>query len=65
MIYNKIINYCNENGLSISAFEKKCGLANGTVGKWKDGGNPSLETLQKIVSATGISIEKWMKESEG
>ena len=65
MIYNKIIKYCNENSLSVSAFEKKCGLANGTVGKWKDGGNPSLETLQKIVSATGISIEKWMKESEG
>ena len=65
MIYNRIINYCNQNSLSVSAFEKKCGLANGTVGKWRDGGNPSLETVQKIVSATGISIEEWMKESEG
>ena len=64
MIYNKIMDYCNKNSLSVSAFEKKCGIANGTVGKWKDGGNPSLETLQKIVSATGISIEEWMKESE-
>ena len=65
MIYNKIMYYCNQNSLSVSAFEKKCGIANGTVGKWKDGGNPSLETLQKIVSTTGISIEEWMKESEG
>lgn len=65
MIYNKIMKYCNENGLSVSAFEKKCGIANGTVGKWKDGGNPSLETLQKIVSATGIPIEEWTRESEG
>lgn len=64
LIYNKIIKYCNENSLSISAFEKKCGLANGTVGKWKDGGNPSLETLHKIVLATGIPIDEWMKESE-
>lgn len=64
MIYNKIMNYCNENNLSVSAFEKKCGLANGTVGKWKDGGNPSLETLQKIVLATGIPIEEWMKKLE-
>ena len=64
MIYNKIMDYCNQNRLSVSAFEKKCGLANGTVGKWKDGGNPSLETLQKIVSATGIPIEEWTKESE-
>ena len=57
------MNYCNQNRLSVSAFEKKCGLANGTVGKWKDGGNPSLETLQKIVSATGVPIAEWMKES--
>ena len=65
MIYNKIMKYCNENSLSVSAFEKKCGLANGTVGKWKDKGNPSFETLQKIVSATGVPISEWMKESEG
>ena len=65
LIYKKIMDYCNQNSLSVSAFEKKCGLTNGTVGKWKDGGNPSLETLQKIVSATGIPIEEWMKESEG
>lgn len=64
LIYNKIIKYCNENSLSVSAFEKKCGLANGTVGKWKDGGNPSLETLHKIVLATCIPIDEWMKESE-
>lgn len=64
LIYNKIIKYCNENSLSVSAFEKKCGLANGTVGKWKDGGNPSLETLHKIVLTTGIPIDEWMKESE-
>ena len=57
------MNYCNQNRLSVSAFEKKCGIANGTVGKWKDGGNPSLETLQKIVSATGVPIAEWMKES--
>ena len=55
------MNYCNQNSLSVSAFEKKCGIANGTVGKWKDGGNPSLETLQKIVVATDIPIEEWMK----
>ena len=64
MIYNKIMDYCNKNSLSVSAFEKKCGLANGTVGKWKDGGNPSLDTLQKIVLTTGIPIDEWMKESE-
>lgn len=64
MIYQKIIGYCKKNNISIAAFEKKCGIGNGTIGKWKDGGNPSLETLQKIVSITGIPIEEWTKESE-
>lgn len=61
MIYKKIIDYCSKNNLSVYAFEKKCGLSNGTVNGWKNGGNPSLETLQKIVSATGIPIEEWAK----
>ena len=65
LIYKKIISYCEKNNISISAFEKKCGIGNGTIGKWKGGGNPSLETLQKIVSETGIPIEEWAKESEG
>ena len=64
MIYKKIIEYCQRQNLTIAAFEKMCGLSNGTVGKWKDKGNPSLETLQKIVSATGISAEEWMNESD-
>lgn len=63
MVYQKIIEYCERNGLSISAFEKKCRLANGTVSGWKDGGNPSLSTLQKIVIATNIPIEKWVESS--
>lgn len=65
MIYNKIINYCNKNNLSISAFEKKCEIGNGTIGRWKSESNPSLDTLQKIATVTGIPIEEWIKESEG
>lgn len=62
MVYPKVIKYCKENNLSISAFEKKCGLSNGTVSGWKENGEPSLMSLQKIVSATGIKAEEWLKE---
>ena len=37
MIYKKIIRYCEENNISISAFEKKCKIGNGTIGKWEKG----------------------------
>lgn len=64
MVYRKITEYCKENHLSISAFEKLCGIGNGTVGKWEQGSNPSYETLQKIVRATSIPIEELLKDEE-
>lgn len=63
-VYGKIFRYCYENDLTIMAFEKLCGLSNGSVSKWKNGGYPSIFTLQKISAATGIPIEKWLAESE-
>ena len=62
MFYLKVVGYCDKNNLSISGFEKKCGLTNGTVSGWKNGGSPSLTTLKKIAEATKIPISKWAKE---
>lgn len=60
MFYQKVIDYCTKNNISVMAFEQKCGLGNGAVGKWKNGGNPSLGTLEKISKATKISVNKWL-----
>ena len=61
MIYEKIVAYCKENNMSIMAFEKMCGLANGVIGKWEnDKLKPSLSSLSKIVEATGIPIAEWL-----
>lgn len=62
MIYEKIVSYCKEHNISIMAFERLCGLANGVVGKWEnDELKPSLTSLTKIAEATGISIGDWLK----
>lgn len=62
MFHEKVMQYCNENNLSISAFEEKCNLSNGLVGKWKTNNyTPCIATLKKIASATGIPIEKWIE----
>ena len=62
MVYNNVIKYCSDNNISISAFEKKCDLPNGLVSKWKEKGyEPSIPTLQKISTATNISLEDWLK----
>lgn len=63
MIYDKIVEYCTNKGMSIMAFEKMCDLSNGTVGKWRDNKlNPSYDSIRKIVSATGIPFDEWTKE---
>ncbi|MCI7739333.1 MAG: helix-turn-helix transcriptional regulator [Lachnospiraceae bacterium] len=64
-IYEKIVSYCKKNNLSIHAFEKMCGIGNGTVGRWEgDKFKPSLPTLSKISKATGISVSELVKEDD-
>ena len=58
MVYDMIVKYCKENDISISAFEKKRGFGNGTVGKWSGEINPSLESLKIISKHTGIDLKK-------
>lgn len=67
MLYKKIVSYCEKEGISISSFEKKCGIGNGTVGRWKDDvSKPALTTLEKIADMTGIPVSEWIKqESKG
>jgi len=70
MVYENVIAYCSKHcdkttkkPMPVSAFEKMCGLKNGTVGKWKDPKRyPRMQTLRKLESATGIPVAKWVKE---
>ena len=61
MIYQKVIKYCEENNISVSALEKKCGIGNGVIRKWRYGSKPSLDTLEKIEKVTGISVSELIK----
>ena len=57
LFYEKIIAYCERNSLTISSFEKMCGIGNGTIRRWKgEKSNPSLQTLNKISAVTGIPL---------
>ena len=33
MVYEQILKYCEEENISLSEFEKRCEIGNGTVGK--------------------------------
>lgn len=61
MIYQRIIQYCEEHDTTVAELEKKCSIGNGTIGKWKSGKVPSLKTLEKIEKATGITVAELIK----
>ena len=64
MVYENIIKYCEEHGLTIARFEKLCGIGNGVVAAWKDESKPSLSSLEKIAAYTGIPVERWIVKQE-
>lgn len=62
-IVQNINNYCAVNGITIKEFERRCGLSNSVVHKWAIGkSTPTLSTLGKIVTATGIGMAEWLKD---
>ncbi len=61
LLKDNIQEYCKKQNLSISAFEKKCGLGNGTINGWKKS-SPRLDSIEKISITTGISVTKLLKK---
>lgn len=60
MVYDKVIEYCKKNNLSVRGFEVLCDIGNGAVGRWQDGSEPSIQTLRKMEAATKIPIAEWL-----
>lgn len=61
MVFAKVKKYCEEKKISIAAFEKLCGIGNGTVARWEqDESRPSLQSLEKMQQATGIKVTEWL-----
>ncbi len=56
MLYERIKELCKQNGTTISALEKDCGFARGSVSKI-DKHKPSAEKLQKIADYFGVAVE--------
>lgn len=63
IIAANIDRYCSETGLTRRTFEMKCGLFNAAVRSWAAGKSPNISTMEKIVSATGIPVDAWIKEN--
>lgn len=61
MIYENVKQLCDKKNMTIMALEKAAGLANGTVGRWRNS-IPTAVSLQKVASVLEVSMETLMKE---
>lgn len=52
---------CWEKRTTVAGLERAVGLANGTIGKWKDS-SPRVDTLKKVADFFECSIDELLKE---
>lgn len=55
-LYEKVKSLAEAKGISIAALEKKAGIANGTIGKWRDDRDVKVSTITEIAKVLGVSI---------
>ena len=56
-IYEAVKKIAEEKGLSIPVIEKKAGLANGAIGKWRES-VPKVDNLKAVADVLEVSIEE-------
>jgi len=61
LVYDKVKKLADERGISIYALEKKAGLPNGAISKWKES-SPTLKSLQAIAGALSMTVEELIRE---
>lgn len=57
MFRDKIKEICKERGISIRELERRAGLGEGTVKKWKDF-TPRADNLLKVAKVLEVSMEE-------
>lgn len=61
MLFEKIKKLADEKHLSIKELESQAGLANGTIGKWRES-EPGALNLYKVSKILGTSIDELVKD---
>lgn len=64
-IYDKVLDLCHKNRISVSALERESGLKRGVIEKWKVS-SPSVTNVEKVANYFGISVDYLLgRTSEG
>ena len=55
-LYDKVKRLADEQKISIRSIEIKAGLANGTIGKWREN-KPFVDSIKRVSEVLGVKIE--------
>lgn len=61
MIFEKVKELVEREGISISELESNCDIGNGTISKWK-ASSPTIANLKKVADYFNVPIEYFLEE---
>lgn len=57
-MYETIARLCKEKNITIAELERACGIANGTIGKWRDSTNdPRFSNVKAVADYFGVTVD--------
>lgn len=59
-IYNNVMKFINQKGLTRYKVEKSAGLGNGTIESWRKN-NATLAKIEKVAKALDVSVEEILR----
>lgn len=61
MIYFNVKELADKRGITIRMLEQRTGLANGTIGKWRNK-TPRISSLEAVARALKVTVNQLLKE---
>jgi len=67
MVFDNVKKLADEKGWSIRELERRAGVTNGVVAKWKgkENAKPSADSVRKVARALNVSMATIIKEEQG
>lgn len=63
MVYDKVKKMADKRGISIYALERRAGLQNGAISKWRES-SPTLKSLQAVAAALDVTVDELIKDDK-
>ncbi|MFT3982274.1 MAG: helix-turn-helix transcriptional regulator [Lachnospiraceae bacterium] len=60
MIFKNVETLARKNNIPIYELEKRAGIANGTVGRWKSS-SPNIRSLQAVAKVLGVKVDELLE----